>query len=111
MPNTLVDVNDIRFQYDVIKGQSDSIRALTESMMRQQEVLGEINERLIRIEANKVDSRVAALEAEIEQLKAERNQRVGMARLVEMIFKSPLIGWIVGAAGLVWFMLNGKAPQ
>lgn len=106
-----LDPNDLRFQYEVIKGQSESIRTLTEAMMNQQNTLGDIVSRLVRIEANKVDSRVTALEAEIEQLKAERNQRAGMAKIAEWTFKSPLIGWLVGAAATVWFLLNGKAPQ
>jgi hypothetical protein len=104
-----VDPRDLRFQYDVIKGQSDSIRSMAEGLLRQQETLSDIVERLVRIESNKVDSRVTTLEAEVEQLKAERNQRVGMSRLIELIFKSPLVGWLVGAGTAVWFLLSGKA--
>jgi uncharacterized small protein (DUF1192 family) len=111
MPDSGLDPNDIRFQYDVIKGQSESIRVMTGALMEQQKTLGEIVERLVRIESNKVDSRVTVIESEIEALKAERNQRAGMAKVIEIIFKSPLIGWLVGAAGLVWFMVTGGKGQ
>lgn len=102
------ELRALRFQYDVIKGQSDSIRAMTSALMEQQKTLGEINERLIRIESNKVDSRVTDLEADVEQLKAERQQRAGMAHAFELVLKSPLVGWLVGAAGMAWLFLSGK---
>lgn len=111
MPDSGLDPTEVRFQYDVIKGQSESIRVMTGALMEQQKTLGEIVERLVRIESNEVDSRVKAIEAEIEHIKAERNQRAGMAKLMEWIFKSPLMGWIVGAAATVWFLLNGKGAQ
>lgn len=108
---TEIDPNDLRFQFDVIRGQSESIRSLTEAMLNQQTTLGDIVSRLVRIEANKVDSRVTSLEAEVEQLKVERNQRAGMTKMLEWIFKSPLIGWLAAAGAGVWMVLHGKGPQ
>lgn len=106
-----VDPNDLRFQYDVIKGQSESIRTMTSALIEQQRTLGEIVERLVRIESNKVDSRVTALETKVEQMEAERNQRVGMARAVDLIIKSPAVGWLVGAAVTAWLILSGRVAQ
>lgn len=106
-----VDPKDFRFQYDVIKGLSDSIRTMTSALLEQQKTLGEIVERLVRIESNKVDSRVTTLEAKVEQLEAERNQRTGMAKVAEWIFKSPLVGWLAAAGAGAWLMISGKASQ
>jgi cytosine/adenosine deaminase-related metal-dependent hydrolase len=105
------DANDIRFQYEVVKGLAESTRTLTESLLRQQDTLADIVQRLVRIEANEVNSRVKVLETKVEAFEAERNQRVGMTRIVEWLFKSPVIGWLVGGAAAAWLILNGKAGQ
>lgn len=106
-----VEPSDVRFQYEVIRGLSESSRAQTQALLDQGRQLAEILERLGRIEANEVNSRVRALEAKVERMEAERNRRAGMARVGELFVKSPLVGWLVGAGATVWFVISGKAAQ
>lgn len=105
------DLSDLRFQFEVVKGLAESTRTLTEGLFNQQKTLNDIVERLVRIEANEVNTRVKTLEMKVDGLETERHQRVGMARVAEWIFKSPLMGWLVGAGATVWLLLSGKAGQ
>lgn len=104
--NMELEPHDLRFQYKVIEGQSQSIREMTSALMDQQKTLGDIVQRLVRIESNGVDGRVKALELAVQQLQDERNQRAGMGRIMDYVFKSPLIGWLAGAGAAIWLVMT-----
>lgn len=44
----------------------------------------------------------------IEELEAERNRHDGARGFVNIILKSPALGWLVGAAITAWAILTGK---
>ncbi len=100
------DPSDLRFQFETIKHLAESTRQLASNVSALQTTAADIVERLARIEANEVNSRVKALEQKVEELEGERNQRVGMQRVIEWIFKSPLVGWVIGAGATIWLILR-----
>jgi len=52
--------------------------------------------------------KVATLEKDVDDLKQERSRRIGAMGLGDRILKSPLIGWIIGAALAAWAFLHGR---
>lgn len=100
------DPSDLRFQFETIRHLAESTRQLASNVSSLQGMAADIVERLARIEANEVNSRVKALELKVADLEGERNQRVGMQRVVEWIFKSPMVGWVIGAGATIWLILR-----
>jgi hypothetical protein len=97
---------DIRFQFEIIKGLGDSVRQQTAAMAEMQRVQIEIVERLARIEAKDHEVALAALRAEVEMLKADKLRRDGANGIIHAILRSPVIGWIVAAGGGIYYMLR-----
>ena len=50
---------------------------------------------------------IAALQARVDTLEKDRDERRGAEGIVATILKSPLIGWLTGAAVAVWAYLKG----
>ena len=100
--------DDIRFQFDVIKELAASVRELTNHMSRQQEQIAEALISLERIEAREHTEQIKALETKIELLETDYHRRVGRDGFIASIFKSPLVAWVVVAAGLVYTFLRDK---
>jgi hypothetical protein len=48
------------------------------------------------------------LSARIQALEAESHRRSGATSLVNVLLKSPALGWLVGAAISAWAILTGK---
>lgn len=61
------DPNDTRFQFDIIKGLSESIRDLARSMTDMQRTQVGMLERLATLEANKVGEAVLALKVDLDE--------------------------------------------
>ncbi len=58
-------------------------------------------------EVSVLNSSVAAVAADVAALKAERNRREGAVGIIETFVKSPLLGWMVGAATLGLAIIKG----
>lgn len=98
--------DNIRFQFEIIKSLGESVRQQTQALADLHTQQTEILIRLERIEANKINEQVAALRAEVEMLKADKLRRDGASGVIHAILRSPVVGWIVAAAGGVYYMLR-----
>lgn len=100
--------NDLRFQFEIIKGLAESVRTQTDAIMRMQEMQTDIVARLERIEAKETAERVAGLLARVDALEAAEHRREGAFHVVTAILKSPSVGWLVGGATFVWGIMTGR---
>jgi len=106
---------DARFEFETIRMLSDSLRSNTSSVERMQTAIdrmqdsvNDMNTRLMRIELNKVDSRVETLENKVGVLEVEKTKRDGVAGFFEAVLKSPFAGWAVGAVTTVYLVISGR---
>jgi hypothetical protein len=79
------EANDVRFQYEVIRGLAESIRQLTTTIASVQTTQVGMLERLAKIEANRVNEDVAdlrarhdALNGRVDQLEKTHDYEAGM---------------------------------
>ena len=101
--------DDIRFQFEIIKSLGESVRQQTQALADLHTQQTEILIRLERIEANKINEHVAALQAKVELLEADRLRRDGASGVIHAVLRSPVVGWIVAAAGGIYYMLKDSA--
>lgn len=57
-----------------------------------------------------VNADIAALKADVEELKAARNQDEGAKSFIAAVFKSPLLAWVVALAGMLYAYVSGRNP-
>ena len=101
--------DDIRFQFEIIKSLGESVRQQTQALTDLHTQQTEILIRLERIEANKINEQVAAIQAKVEVLEADRLRRDGASGVIHTLLKSPVIGWIVAAIAGIYYMLKDSA--
>lgn len=104
-----------QFEIEALRQITDNLRRLNdgqekiiEGQVEQGKSIHAIDTRLTRIESNSVNKKVAELELKVDALEAERDRRSGAANLAAIVFKSPALGWIAGAAITLWALLSGK---
>ena len=73
-------------------------------------LLGEIRGQLRELihSTNNTGMKVDALAMRVSALEAADQRRQGASGLMQTIFKSPALGWLVGAAITAWALLTGK---
>lgn len=73
-------------------------------------ILGEIRGQLRELihTGNNTSAKVDGLAVRVAALEGAENRREGANGLVHTIMKSPVIGWMVGAAISAWAILTGK---
>lgn len=71
------DPNDTRFQFDVIKHLSESVRQLAAGMADMQKTQVSMLERLATLEAGKVSARLDSLDSKMDALEMDKNRRDG----------------------------------
>lgn len=71
------DPNDTRFQFEIIKGLSESIRQMAEQMGHLQRTQVSMLERLATLEAGKVGARMDAMGVKIDALFKDKDRRDG----------------------------------
>lgn len=101
--------DDIRFQFEIIKGLGESVRLQTTALANLQKGQLDIVERLARIEARDHAEALATLRVEVDALKADKQRRDGASGIVHAILKSPVLAWVVAIAGFIWYEITGKA--
>jgi hypothetical protein len=57
-----------------------------------------------------ISSDLSELRSRVDALESVKQQEAGAKGVIVAIVKSPLIGWLVGAAITAWAFMNGKAP-
>lgn len=87
---------------------AENIKHQTSVVAKLQDQSHEILLRLDRIEQNKVDRRVALLEEKLVGLEHDKAKRDGATGVMAAVFRSPALGWFVGAMTTVWAILTGK---
>lgn len=68
----------------------------------------DIQRRVIIIETRDHTAQIAALALRVTALEVESNKREGATSMLETLFKSPALGWLVGAAVTAWAILTGR---
>lgn len=81
------DPSDTRFQFEIIKGLSESIRDLAKGMRDVQSTQVNMLERLARLEANTVGETVGKLEERINILESDKDRRDGAGSFLGGMFK------------------------
>lgn len=97
-----------QFELEALRQITDNLKRLNDKAEKHGDVLQGIDSRLIRIESNKLDATVSALVTKVDALEAEKDRREGARGLLNIIMKSPALGWLVGAAITAWAVLTGK---
>jgi hypothetical protein len=100
--------NDLRFQFEIIKGLAESVRTQTAAILGMKDQQTDIVARLERIEAKEVAELLAALIVRVEALEDTELRREGGARVITAVIKSPIVGWVVGGATFMWAVLTGR---
>jgi len=80
------------------------------SNLGQMLILGEIKGQLRELihSINNVAQQQSAMGLRIAKLEEKEFRRDGAGNLLQIILKSPAIGWLVGAAISAWAVLTGK---
>lgn len=99
---------EVRFEFEIIKHLSESIRAQTEMISRMQTQQADILVRLERIEAKEHGEQLAACIARITVLEEEYQRRQGRDGLVAAFFRSPVVAWVVLGIAAVYTVLKDK---
>lgn len=73
-------------------------------------LLGEIKGKLGELvhSSNNNGQKIEALSVRVAALEVANERRAGAAGVVQMILKSPAIGWLVGAVISAWAILTGR---
>jgi len=73
-------------------------------------LLGEIRGQMRELihSTNTTGMKIDALAARVSALEAEHNRRQGASNVLQALFRSPALGWLVGAAVSAWAILTGK---
>lgn len=86
--------NDLRFQFDVIRSLSESVRQMATTMAEMQRTLMDVSVRTARLEENKVNEEVASvkadmkiLDARVDTLFTDKNRRDGAGTLLGAALK------------------------
>ena len=51
---------------------------------------------------------ISDIKTRLAALETDRNRRDGAAGIIQVLLKSPSLGWLVGASVTAWAMLTGK---
>ena len=102
-----------QFFLQQMRAQTEQVRAVRDEFIRDRDdrredrkLLSDIHERVIRIEANRIDRRVEKLEADVDALKAREDQREGATGAAQWLLKNmPNIATIIASIMLVSFLI------
>lgn len=97
------DPSDTRFQFEIIKGLSDSIRQLATQMADMQRTQVSMLERLATLEAGKVSARIDEVEDKLEALMSDKYRRDGAIGALGAIKAwAPFLAMLFSAACALW---------
>jgi hypothetical protein len=93
---------------ELLRGLVASVDNMQAHMNAMQGQVSEIRDKVIGMEARDHGALIAALSTRLTALESANQRREGATGIIEMIMKSPTLGWIVGAGTAVWAFLSGK---
>ncbi len=112
MPDRLLHSpeSDTRFQYEIIKGLSESVRDLAGSIREMQSTQVGMLERLAKLEANrigevvgKVEVAVEAVKDRVDRLEQDKDRRDGAGGAFRMIKEwAPFVGMVASILAAAW---------
>jgi len=111
MPDTLPETQgQLLLMIGEIKGQ---LRELVHSINNQGQLLNNLTDKMSVTQnlPEKIKSQaeeIADLKLRVTALEAVENRRVGAVGLGSTLLRSPLIGWLAGAALAVWAFIERK---
>jgi hypothetical protein len=73
----LAEIEALRAIRDSVQSHTRQTEALTNEVREQGKMIGDVRERVIRIESNRVSEDVAKLKEEVDMLKADKLRREG----------------------------------
>ena len=106
-----------QFFLQQMRAQTDQVKAVRDEFVRDRDdrredrkLLSDIHERVIRIEANRIDRRVEKLETGVDALKAREDQRDGERNTASAIWKNlpHLAAILMGIAFIVVAVLKAS---
>lgn len=108
------DPNDTRLHYEIVRQLAQSVREQTGALLRMQEQLATISERLVKIESNRLHDDVERLRdalhaetARVDALMRDKDRRDGAIGVWAWIQRSaPWAAIVAGGAGLVAWLKN-----
>ena len=111
---TYPDPNDTRLHYEIVRQLAQSVREQTTALLRMQEQLATISERLVKIESNRLHDDVERLRsdlyaetARVDALMRDKDRRDGAISAWEWIQRSaPWAAILAAGAGLVAWLKN-----
>ena len=73
-------------------------------------LLGEIRGQMRELiqSSNSTGIKIDALAARVSALEAEHNRRQGASNVLQVLLRSPVLGWLVGVSVSAWAILTGK---
>lgn len=97
-------------EIEALRQVVDNLRQLNKRSEEQTKLLHEMDNRLVRIEANKIDRTVEKLRADVDELQAESHRRLGAFGLVEWLTKfGP---WLAALAAAALALIGwGRTPS
>lgn len=87
-----------------LKGELGEVRELIHNTNNLRQVMETQAPSMHRVPDIIID--VADLKTRVALLEAKENQRTGALTLGNFLFKSPLIGWIIGAGAMAYALLG-----
>jgi hypothetical protein len=97
-----------QFFIEAMKANTDVLKELRADMKEDRRLLNDVHVRIVRIESNRVDSRVAALETEVVMLKKDKTDREAVGRARDWLLKhSPtIVAFVVAIFGTIVLTLK-----
>lgn len=86
MPTSDVDAAKL-IEIEALRSIADNLKRLNDSAVETGKTITDVRERLIRIESNRVDTRVEELEKKVEDLERDKYRRDGAMSGLEWVSK------------------------
>ena len=98
------ELNDLRSK---VSDMDADVRVTKHAVANMQQTQGAIGAKIEKME-EKIGDKIDKLAAQISSLEVERSRRDGATNLLNMLLKSPVVAWIVGAAVTGWAIVTGR---
>ena len=96
----------MQFFIETLKANTDVLRSMQRELREDRKLLSDVRERVIRIESNRVDRRVDALERDVDDLKADRDKRDGaLSAMGKLWVNAPIIAAAIVGITVIAFLI------